>query len=337
MSSRTISHTQQLNPNMTSTTVIINNNNNTNSAIGGNITTPNNNLLNSSSASGSSSSPSSSIQFTFRGGNNGNNSAASSSSSISNTGNINLSNYFDGSSSNNINNNTMVNNNSSSIHNDFANNGAPIVIDQLEWKDTYRHIFANLPLVFFHIISLLITFFLVFIAIADRRAMQKTWYLLLEGIMVLFFTFEVASRYILSRTSVFGSYFKNKANLIEAIICAVCLLMFLFLLVGKSRSARGGEYYYQQQERNLPHAQADAKREATEHELVVVVRFAFQLFRGVLYLRNVARARRDNAEDSSLASGGGGGGAGVGHRISMHHHHHHQYFQRGGQNNNNQV
>lgn len=222
-----------------------------------------------------------------------------------------------------------MNNNIVGVH-DFANGGAPIVIDQLEWKDTYRHIFSNLPLVFFHILSLLITFFLVFIAIADRRAMQKTWYLLLEGIMVLFFTFDVSSRYILARSSVFGSYFSNKANLVEAIICGVCLIMFLFLLTGRTGGRNSAEYL----ERQLPHAQEDLKREEAEHELVVVVRFAFQLFRGVLYLRNVARARRDNAEDSS-----GGNSRG----LSMHHnnHHHHQqhqqqqYFQRS--HNNSQV
>ncbi len=195
--------------------------------------------------------------------------------------------------------------------------GAPIIIDQLEWKDTYRHIFSNLPLAFFHVASLLVTFFLVFMAIADRRAMHSTWYLLLEGIMVLFFTFEIVSRYLLSR-SVFGSYFKNKTNLAEALICGVCLMMFVLLLIGRSTSGGGGIRGSSAvaQERNLPHAQEAIRREETEHELVVVVRFAFQLFRGVLYLRNVARARRENAEDGRIS---------MHHHSNQHHHHHHHH------------
>lgn len=186
------------------------------------------------------------------------------------------------------------------------NSGAPLVIDQLEWKDTYRHVFANLPLVFFHILSLLITFFLVFIAIADRQAMSKTWYLLLEGVMVLFFTFEIVSRYVLSR-SVFGSYFQNRTNLVEALVCGICFLMFFVLLFSKIRNkAAFGTKSNAEMEKNLPHyAREETHREEAEHELVVVIRFAAQLFRGVLYLRNVMRAKRDNETEGGLNQIGG--------------------------------
>lgn len=225
----------------------------------------------------------------------------------------NYSNDFNG---NNINGNHNNNNLYGALNGSSGNSNA-LSVSEVTCKDSFRHVFLNLPLGFFHVLSLLVTFFLIFIALAERSTTQKTWYLLLEGIMVFFFAFEITSRYILSR-SVFGSYFKNRANLIEALVCGVCVIMFLFLLFsrGGGIGRRGGSSSSNlpKLSSNIPDEKAQLDREDTEHELVVIVRFVAQMFRGYLYLRATLRKRRE------MTANGGDGGDRI---MIMHHHHHH--------------
>lgn len=181
------------------------------------------------------------------------------------------------------------------------------LIDPLEWRDTYRRVFANLPCAFFHTMSLLVTCFLVAIAAADRTTLHTAWYVLLEGFMVVLFTFDVASRYLLGR----GSFFQNRTNVAECVLCGVCVLTFVLML--SHRASR------QTDVADAGLSRSASARTEHEHELIVVVRFCAQAFRAVLYLRNALAARRDGPGGGiSIAAHGlvGGGLAGSGQLVA---------------------
>ena len=171
----------------------------------------------------------------------------------------------------------------------FSTHGM-MVIEPLEWRDSYRNFFGNLPCAFFHTVSLLVTSFLLAVALMDRALLHSAWYSLLEGLMVLFFAFELASRWVLARS---GGFFQNRTNLAECILCGVCIVTFFTLIFARSSTSRQQRALEAKEPQH--DASASSARQAVEHEIVVVLRFTAQLFRACMYLRNVLRVRREGA------------------------------------------
>ncbi len=185
--------------------------------------------------------------------------------------------------------------------------GSASMLSVVDCSDRFRHVHGSLPFFAFHVFSLLITIFLLFVALSDPSMMHAMWYIFLEFVMVALFTFELVSRWYLSRSS----FFQNRTNIAEAALCATCIFTFVMLLY-----SRGGVSARAHREAQLEAPDQRLKKrntEAAEHEVIVLLRFFAQLFRSAIYLRNVIRARQMQQ---------------VQH---LHHHHHHHLGGSGAQ------
>jgi hypothetical protein len=139
--------------------------------------------------------------------------------------------------------------------------------DGPEWRDRYRQCFMNLPCRVFHTFVLVATLFLLAMSFLQSSSTQTMWYQSLEGVIILIFVTEVSSRLYIARSH----FWVSKVNVIEAGICAVCVVTFA-AMVG---ATQGGS------------------RE--EHEVIMGMRYIAQLLRISVFYKSGWRTVEDVA------------------------------------------
>jgi hypothetical protein len=131
-----------------------------------------------------------------------------------------------------------------------------------ELRDHYRQCFMSLPCGVFHTFVLVATFLLLAVSLLDGSLTQAGWYQGLEGVIIVIFATEVLSRWYIARSH----FFVSRVNVIEAVICLVCVVTFVVMVVTS---------HLQPQERG-------GRRR--EHEAVMGMRYLAQLLRiGIFY------------------------------------------------------
>lgn len=133
------------------------------------------------------------------------------------------------------------------------------------WRDQYRQCFMNMPCRMFHLFVLSATMLLLVFALLQPSSTQATWYHFLEFVVILIFVVEVTSRLYIARSH----FWVSKVNVIETGICAVCVIAFVAMSIGRQGGSR------------------------TEHEVVMGLRYLAQLLRVSVFLKSGWRTAQE--------------------------------------------